>query len=295
MKTTSLLFVLSFLFLTVTFAQEDSTDTENTWEWEWEEMDFGFDESHPAISLTYGLSDMMRKDFSGSFIDPYKIDLKLGHIKKKPAWDTDNIFKHKFKYLYLSYFNGEIADGENLLPMEFQSAAWQFGFGSSSGYGYELSRNFSIIPYNASSLDWTRIDVQQKFIEIIPEKDQEIIAQYDESFRFGSSMEAGIRFQINTNYILEAGYERSIVFQRHLFWKWAGSAIIEGISQGLLDNFIDEVFESSPVAGPIMYFLLKNSLSYGLYELRQEKMNWPFNSESPITYDSFNFGVTIMF
>ena len=95
--------------------------------------------------------------------------------------------------------------------------------------------------------------------------------------------------------MFDAGYERSIVFQRHLFWKWAGSAIIEAAAQGLLDGFISEVFESTPAAGPIVNFLLKNALAYGIYELRQDKMNWPFSSEAPIAYDQFKFGVTFVF
>jgi hypothetical protein len=94
---------------------------------------------------------------------------------------------------------------------------------------------------------------------------------------------------------LDAGYERSIVFQRHLFWKWAGSGLIEAAAQGLLDGFIYKIFKSSPAAGPIVNFLLKNALAYGIYELRQEKMNWPFNSEAPIAFDQFKFGVSVVF
>ena len=119
--------------------------------------------------------------------------------------------------------------------------------------------------------------------------------RYNESFRFGTSNEAGIRIKPIENLILDAAYERSVVFERHLFWKWAGSAIIETAAQGLIDGFINEVFESSPAAGPIVNFLLKNGLAYGLYELRQEKMNWPFNSEAPLSYDQFKFGVTVVF
>jgi len=77
-----------------------------------------------------------------------------------------------------------------------------------------------------------------------------------------------------------------------LFWKWAGSAVIEEVANGLLDVFIKEIFRSSPAAGPIVNFLLKNGLSYGIYELRQEKMNWPFSSAPPLAFDSFRFGIT---
>jgi len=80
-----------------------------------------------------------------------------------------------------------------------------------------------------------------------------------------------------------------------LFWKWAGSAIIEAAANGLLDVFIKEVFESSPQAGPIVNFLLKNALAYGIYELRQSDMNWPFTTTPPLAFDTFRFGVNFTF
>jgi hypothetical protein len=145
-------------------------------------------------------------------------------------------------------------------------------------------------------LDWTNIDFSNplNYLTII-DADQNILKYYDESFRFGTSTEAGVRYQALKNIVLDAGYERAIVFQRHLFWKWTGSALIESVAQGLADMFVDEVFDSSPTAAPIVNFLLKNGLSYGLYELRQKKMNWPFPSEAPISYDQFKFGVTFVF
>ncbi|HSL88694.1 MAG TPA: hypothetical protein VK870_05295, partial [Ignavibacteriaceae bacterium] len=132
-------------------------------------------------------------------------------------------------------------------------------------------------------------------LTLVPDPDADIINLYDESFRFGTSGEGGLRIQFIDNIAIEAGYERAIVFQRHLFWKWAGSTVIEGTAQGLLDTFINEVFKSSPAAGPIVNFLLKNALAYGIYELRQEKMNWPFSSEAPLTFDQFKVGVTFVF
>lgn len=80
-----------------------------------------------------------------------------------------------------------------------------------------------------------------------------------------------------------------------MFWKWAGSAIIEAAANGVLDVFIKEIFKSSPSAGPIVFFILKSALGYGLYELRQEKMNWPFPSAPPIAMDNIKFGVTLTF
>ena len=94
---------------------------------------------------------------------------------------------------------------------------------------------------------------------------------------------------------LNASYERSIVFRRHLFWKWLGSALIETAGQVAVDKFVDEIMDSTPCAGPIVSFVLKNALAYGAYELRMQKMNWPFKSEPPLSYDQFKVGINFVF
>jgi len=307
MNKSNLLFIAFILFLSPNiFSQKDSSDSKDDWKWHWAwqdwdeiedwELDFGFHNTHPAISLQYGLAKMNREDLQSKFVDPNLLELKLGYIKDIKAWRTDYIIKHNYKFLYLSNESNKLAGKTALGTGEIESSMWRFGFGSSNGYGYKLGETAAIIPYNSYTLNWSNIDF--KFPDIrtfIPDPDNDVLNLYDESFRFGTSSEGGIRIKALDNLIFDAGYERSIVFQRHLFWKWAGSAIIEGVAQDLLDGFINEVFESSPAAGPIVNFLLKNGLAYGMYELRQKKMNWPFSSEAPMAFDQFKFGVTIIF
>lgn len=298
--------LLLALFLMVTpalLSQEDSTKTEEDWDWHWEEwedwedwnFDFGFYKTRPAISLQYGIADMSRSDVQSQFVDPNLFELKLGYIKDKNAWDTDYIVKQKYNYLYLSNESNKLA-GKEAVGTEIESDMWRFGAGWSSGYGYKLGENSSIVPYYSWALNWSNIDFTYPDVwTLVPDPDQEILNLYDESFRFGTSSEGGVRVKVIENLMIDAGYERSIVFQRHLFWKWAGSALIEAAAQGLLDGFINKIFKSSPAAGPVVNFLLKNALAYGIYELRQDKMNWPFPSEAPIAYDQFKFGVTVVF
>lgn len=141
-------------------------------------------------------------------------------------------------------------------------------------------------------MNWTRIVFPDDSLNSNNERIKQL---YDEAFRFGTSSEAGVRIQPIKLIIFEAGYERAIVFERHLFWKWAGSGIIEVAANGLLDVFIKEIFKSTPAAGPIVFFVLKSALNYGIYELRQDKMNWPFSSAPPVAFDNVKFGVTFTF
>lgn len=309
MKNISLITVLLFLigagFIN---AQEDSTNTSSDWDWHWKwndwsdwsrssnwNIDFGFRNSSPAISLQYGIAKLDRNDFQNKFVDPNLIELKLGYIKERDAWETDYILEHRYRYFYLSNESNNLSSKKSS-GTEIESDMWRFGFGKSSGYGYKIAENTSVIFYNTGSLNWSRIDFKYpNILTLLPDPEIDVLNLYDESFRFGTSSEGGIRFKIIKNIMLDAGYERSIVFQRHLFWKWAGSAIIEEAAQGLLDGFIYRIFKSTPDAGPIVNFVLKNALSYGIYELRKDKMNWPFKSEAPIMYDQFKFGVTFVF
>jgi hypothetical protein len=118
---------------------------------------------------------------------------------------------------------------------------------------------------------------------------------FNKTFRFGTTTEGGLRIQLVPVIALNAGYERSVIFPRLLVWKFAGSLLIEGVTTGAIDAFVKEIMEESPAAGPIVNFVLKNALSFGMQQLRHEKMNWPFKSVEPLYADSWKVGVTFTF
>jgi hypothetical protein len=297
--------VITLLLSNVLFSQEeeeeegkkesDSAETEQSdwWDDDWDDFDFEFDlfdtYKSPSVSLTYGFSSINIKNFSGSFADPNVPELKLGYTTTKSKWEDEGILHYKYNYLFVSNITTDISGtpGAN----EIESNLWRFGFGWAKGYGYDLG-GAAIIPYNSYSLAWSRLDVK-KFPD--NQEDRDKLALYNESFRFGTGSEAGLRIQVIPQVTLEGAYERSVIFERHLFWKWAGSALIEGAGHWALDSFVDRIMESSPYAAPVVAFVLKSALSYGVYELRQEKMNWPFKSAAPIAYDQFKFGMTFNF
>ena len=66
---------------------------------------------------------------------------------------------------------------------------------------------------------------------------------YDKTIRFGTSAEGGLKFTFADHYTIEAGYEKSIIFRKHLFGKWVMSSVIEDATQSLLDGFIDEILD----------------------------------------------------
>jgi len=296
---TNLLFIASVLSLIifpgVNLVAQDSTETEkDKWDWSWEYDEFeqwiSFGRKMPTISFLYGITDIKNKSISDPLADGNLLELQLGHTKKRISRYSDNILNFGFKYLFFSYISSDLISGsEN--QNELKSKNWRLGLAGSKGYGYKIG-NAAIILYSSYSYDWTKVDFTDRATNA---SDQITMDRFEDGIRFGSSNDGGIRIVATRLISLDANYQRSIVFERHLFWKWAGSAIIEAAANGILDIFIKEIFKSSPQAGPIVNFLLKNALAYGIYEVRQEKMNWPFPSTQPLSFDSFRFGATFTF
>ncbi len=286
--------ILSFVSVAYNFAQEeDSTESNGK---EWKHHHFRFMMFHeefkgkPTISLNYGLSKLTTKNFDETFARPNLLELKLGYTHENNDDVEENILDYNYKYFYVSNISTDLSNTSSN-STDLKTNMWRFGFGRSSGYGYKLG-SAAIIPYHTYSFEWSNLKMTDNPATI---NDQTITNLYNNSFRFGTSSEGGIRFKIIPHLVLEAGYERSIVFPRHIFWKWVGSSLIEAAGQWGVDSFVDEILDSSPYAAPVVNFVLKNALSYGIYELRQEKMNWPFDTVAPLSYDQFKFGVTFEF
>ena len=272
----------------------ESSDKDEHTKFDWHDFNTKFNlfDSHhsPSVSLAYGFSSMNIHNFSASFAKPNIPEIKLGYTSEKPVWNEEGILHLKYNYLFLSNITTDISGTP--AANEIQSNLWRFGLGWDDGYGYKLGSSSAIIPYNSFSFGWSRLDV--KNFPSNPD-DANKLSLFNDAFRFGTGSEAGLKIKVIPLVNVEVGYERSVIFERHLFWKWAGSALIEVGGNWALDAFVDKIMDSSPYAAPIVGFVLKGALSYGIYELRQEKMNWPFESAAPLAYDQFKFGLTFNF
>lgn len=290
--------ILVIMLSAYTFPQTEETkkdSAESAWKWDdWDEfhkdMDFinvGFHGS-PAIVLGYGISGLSLNQFKGEFADPNMVELKLGYIKEKNYINTEDIIKYNFNYLYLSNISTDLGNSNS---EGLSNNTWRFGAGNAKGYGYKIGKG-GITPYYSAALTWSRLDLKD---QTITTDQRQLLSSFDDTFRFGTNWEGGIKFKVIPMLTIDAGYERAVIFPRHLFWKWLGSAAIETAGQWMVDGFVKEIMKSSPYAGPVMSFVLKNALSYGMYELRQDKMNWPFKSAAPLAYDQFKFGFSVNF
>jgi hypothetical protein len=306
-KNLLLLFLLSFVLIIPAYSQDadssyaDTSNTETDWK-DWDKhVDFDWDhisanlfdikiKGAPTIDINYGGAKMNLKSITDKFAKPGLIELRLGYTSEKSFNGSDYVTKYNFNYFHISNFTTNLSGNQN--SKDLLTNTWRFGFGWASGFGYDLGNGFGITPYHQSSFDWTMVNMQST-----PSTPANIYTTdlFNKTFRFGNSFQGGILFKFNNNLGIDASYERSIVYPRHLFWKWGVSEIIEIAGQGLIDKFVDEILESTPSAVPMVNFLLKNALSYGIYELKQDKMNWPFETVPPLAFDNFKIGFTFVF
>jgi opacity protein-like surface antigen len=244
----------------------------------------------PTISLCYGFSKYKLKDLNRSFANPGLAEIKLGFSSKEPEYDPENIFKYDYLYFSLTNMSTDLGGESNTNKIE--SDMWRLGLGWEDGYGYGLGKS-SITLFNSSGIGWSELKVKDK--EVHPSSDIALLSLWDDSFRFGTRTEGGVKIQFMPILSFDAGYERAVVFSRFVFWEALFSMALEDGAQFLLDKFVDQIGDSSPYAVPVVSFFLKNGFSYGIYELRKDKMNWPFDSAPPLCSDSFKFGLSFVF
>ena len=288
MYKTVFVLILIFVFASFMNAQEIEVEVEDDdWEdyvhWEWE-ID------QPLIEIIYGLGNPQHKKFEGDFAKTGLLELKLGY-QNSDTYRSSSILEFNNSFFFVSNLNSKLSS-ESEATDKVRLNTWRFGLGTSDGYGYRIGK-VAILPYNQNSFVWSMVKPDAP-ANITP-SDQEILDLYKDTFRFGSLFDAGVKFDFSSFIALGASFEGAVVYPRHMFWQWAGSFIIEGASQGMLSLFIKKIMKASPEAGPVVFFLLKNGLSYAFYALRREKMNWPFNSTTPLTFETFKFGLTFTF
>lgn len=287
--------------------EDDDSDCDSGWASDWGDWSnkwnnhrwhsFSF-HGKPTLEATYGVSKIGIKSLGKSFANTGSAEIKVSYSSLHKR--TDYISQYQNNFAFLSNNSMDLTSDKSNAN-DLTSETWRFGLGWQSGYAYQFG-NAAIIPYNSNAFVWTRIKytgnsnpVENPGLYNLSAVDAQMLKEFNETIRFGQLSEGGIKLQVVPILTLNAGYERAIVFPRHMFWKHAGSLILEGIGQGAIDTFVHEVLDSSPAAAPIVNFLLKNGFSYAFYQLRKEKMNWPFDTAEPLTYDTWKIGMTFTF
>jgi len=246
----------------------------------------------PTLSLFYGFGSASHDGLTQSLASPGALEVRVGGTRTRWGNADAEILKSHYEFVTVSTISPRL--GQTPEAGEISTDLWRFGIGFERGLGYggDTRDGLAVILTNSGGLNWTDFQIRGG---VSASGDQELLGRYEGALRFGNTTEAGVKLRFNRILVLEGGFERSIIFPRHLFTKWVGSSLIELALQGLLDGFVGKVLHSTPEAAPVAAFVLKNGLSYGFYELRKSKMNWPFSSDAPYLMDTFKVGVTFVF
>ena len=286
LATTASLFIA--LCTCIAVGQEDSARSFEHNHWNW----FRFHRS-PTMSIVYGWMQSGLDGSMQSFYAPRSAEVRLGGLRQFDVDESDNIVEHRNDYLFLGVASKEL--GATVNPGEIAFTAWRLGAAWEKGYGYKLtsaSEGPTINLLTSQGAQSTNLALKGG---ITNGADSAILGMYEGGIRFGTKSGAVVRFHILPLLALDASYERSVVYRRYKFWEWLGSVIVQGSGDWLLDRFVDKILRSTPDAVPVVNFVLKNAFSYGFHELRKKNGSWPFESEAPITNDTFMIGFTMVF
>lgn len=296
-KTIFLILLILFVSFSELFAQRIRIGKDYDWDdfefWEWGHY------SRPMIELSYGFNNIDRKNLNGDFSENAILEIKLGY-SSLDRYD-DFLVELKEHYFFASKINSALHYDRDISIIDYDTELWRGGLGMRSGTGY-YSGDFAIIPYNQHAITWIRLkDVSPEYktydgltvAQIAADK--EIIDRYNESYRFAMQEAAGVKIELGPLFSFNASYEVNTVFPRVKTWEFLGSYGLQYGAEALLYDFIDEIEDSTPEAAPLVSVLLKGALQYSFYLLRKEDMNWPFSSETPLTYENFQIGVTFNF
>jgi hypothetical protein len=257
--------------------------------------DFNFDNwsttSKSFLEVSYGFSTLKYNSYLKATVAQSNLtEIKYGRKTTKPAGNY-NIMEFEDEYFFSSYISNTIP--KNNLGISFN--LWRFGLGLRKGYGYNVTNTIAVFPYYQMGLTWSRGEFSEPQIMSFAGKTS-YFHRFDKELKFGTINTAGINLKVAKFLTLGSSFETSVIFPRYLAAKQFGSFFIELLSQTGIDYLTKGVIiKAAPSITPIVYFILKNGLSYFFYTLKKEKMNWPFNTETPLTLETLKFNITITF
>lgn len=267
---------------------EEVSDTISNDVFEFKEFRFRFrKESHPYLKVNYGFNRFAHKNSSQKFHDIGTFDFQLGYTRTFTK-NRSYLIGIKDRYLSLSLNNQNYYKANVDNPIKLNN--YQIALGESESFGYKI-QSIKLSFGTGKEFNWTNTNFDRTQIDM----DTLILDYYRDATRFGEAYQSNVTLMFFDFIGINFNYKYGLVFPRHMFWKHLGSFVIEEAAKSLLNEYLEKVFSMRPGAGPIINFVLRSSLSYLFYEMKKERMNWPFKTVSPLTYDSYTLGLRLTF
>lgn len=253
----------------------------------------GFAGMKPFIGVAGGTTSFSRKDLSAPIENAVAVGLELG-FRRNSTLPSTSISTIRSEAIASSYHMGAnvVATAPQIVADKIN--LFRIGLLSRSGKGYNFGSGPEGIAllHGSSILSWTVLGVDGDSVAVATGQP---LARFGSALRFGEAWAPAIEFRIAAPVSVQLQYTWSQVYPRHMFWYWAGSNTIEAVADGLTVWFVDEIAKSSPMAAPVISFLLRNGVSAAFKGLRMNRMNWPFSTEAPLNMHTFSLGATVHF
>ncbi len=254
-------------------------------------IDISFESKQPFFRPIFGQSAITLENTT-DIENSLTVGVVLGFEGTRRVQNS-NILRTQTNGLFVIHHAEQEASSET-----YSITAWRFGFSTGESYGYGFSEESNAGLYLGSEkapLTWSSITISSTPDGIADPQGAERLQRFPDALRFGESSTASVGVRVIDAVSVSAGFEWSQTYERHLFWKWAGSAIIEGVADGAASWFVRAIGKNSPAAMPIMHFILRNGVALGFKALRQDQMNWPFTSAAPLNFQTYTIGVNVVF
>ena len=214
---------------------------------------------------------------------------KLGFREMRPIKRWGTRVKEHF---VIGAYGSSSAPGGTEGAAGMTGSYWRIGTGERIGYGWTFGRQ-PLVPYHQFTFNY--MEPSLAVPAAITGKDSMTLARAVDGGRFAMTTEGGVTAELFETIGVSAGYEMSVLYTRVVFPQWFASYLIGASAVGIISAFGEEIIEVSPVFGPILYFVLRNGVAYGLFYAWRDQMHWPFNSETPLVLDTFKLDVSIRF
>jgi hypothetical protein len=239
--------------------------------------------------LTYGIDQPRHKYLGAEFPSVGSFELRGGYHYVDTL--KGGILSQVEADFFGSWYNPKLGGNPGATP-NFSGKLGRFGFGNGQAYGYNLP-SLVLAPYFVSNAAWTKLTTERP--ANLSQSDADILDRYEGTFRFGLSAESGIRADFAGGFSLAGAYEVNVIYPRFVFWEWLGSSAVAGGAGKIVSFFGEKLLDSSPSIAPIFIFVVKSAVAWGIYQLWREEMNWPFDSETPLTHETLKFTVAFNF
>jgi len=238
------------------------------------------------VQAGYGLPTMSHPNIRTTFARPLNPEIVVGYALHFNQKLTNGEIRGL--QTYDLYANGLINSGANDVP----ASIIRFGGRFRRGIGYGLGEDASLIPYAVSGAGFSVFSLGSGKLPVAQE--QALMADFASAVRLGQVGEGGLSLHFKSGLGIHAGFERSMMYPNYIF--------LEDLVAGIIQFGVAEFGASlaanaarSEVFSPLLYFIIRNGIQFGVSELRRNAMNWPFQGPAPLTVDTYKISLSWTF